>query len=86
MMLDAIIHSQDNSKAIFDLEREMLELNPPNVWNSNIKGNIERNMEVEFEKYALAVLEGSGLDIEKVSVKTFYAREELLTDKSKSNK
>ena len=36
---------------IFQAEKGMLELKKPNVWNTNIAGNMEVETEVEFEKF-----------------------------------
>lgn len=63
----------------------MLEQRKPNVWNTNIVGNMEVETEVEFEKFLVSLSEHTTENPEDFSVFKFYALIELLTEKSKKN-
>lgn len=59
-------------------------MRPPNVWNINEPGNMEIEMEVEFEKLLIAVSEFTNEDIDELSTYRFYALISYLEDKNKS--
>lgn len=85
-LLEQIIDSEkDLSEDIFNVEKEILENDKPNIWNVHIdsKNNMERVLEVEFQKYALAVTEDSSMRIEQTSVMTFYSKVLQLKEKYK---
>ena len=63
----------------------MLELRKPNVWNTNIAGNMEVETEVEFEKFLVSLSEYTNENLEEITVFRFYALIDLLTEKSKKN-
>ena len=84
VMLDAIIDQetkQDDN--IFDIEKQILETDKPNVWNVWTPGNMERVLEVEFRKFGIAVMEHSSESIEQISTFTFYSTVEHLKEKFK---
>ena len=84
-MLDNITDpGEEKEKQIFNLEKLILERNPPNIWNTHLPENMERFFESEFNKFLLAVCDNSNLDIDKVTVKTFYSKVEQIQDKHKS--
>ena len=63
----------------------MLELKKPNVWNTNIAGNMEVETEVEFEKFLVSLSEYTNENLEEITVFRFYALIDLLTEKHKKN-
>ena len=68
---------------IFDLEKNILRHNRPNTWNVHEEGNMERTLEVDFQKFGVAVTELTGMDLNTVSTFTFYASVEHLKEKNK---
>lgn len=64
----------------------MLSQEPNNVWNVNKKGNMEVEMESEFEKYFLSVSEMTSLDIDEISVFRFNAFVEKIKENSHNKK
>lgn len=85
MLLDKIIfQEQDNSKELFEVEADILSRDKPNVWNVWETNNMERALEVDFQKFAIAVTENSGgQDLETIKTFTFYATVEYLKEKFK---
>ncbi|AHK11384.1 tail assembly chaperone [Flavobacterium sp. phage 1/32] len=81
--LDSIIKSEDFSEEIYNFEKQMLELKKPNIWNVYAEGNLEIQMEVEFEKFLLAVSEHTNEKIDEVSTFRFYALVDFLKEKFK---
>lgn len=67
-------------------DKNMLSMNTPSSWNINAKDNMERRMEIDFEKYLFAVAEHTKIDVEEVSVYRFYALEEFIREKLSKNK
>lgn len=82
-MLDGLIESKDNEKHIFDIEKDILKEDKPNVWNIHQEDNMERTLEVDFHKFAIAVTEKTGQKISEIMTFTFYATVEYLTDKNR---
>ena len=82
--LDGIIE-EDESKLdlIYNLEKQMLEFRKPNVWNVHAEGNMEVLMEVDFEKFLLAVSEHTNEKVDEVNTFRFYALIDLLKEKFK---
>lgn len=84
LMLDNITDPGEQKEIeIFELERLILERNPPNIWNTYLPENMELFLESEFNKFLLSVCENSNLDIDKLTVKTFYSKVEQIKDKNK---
>ncbi len=82
--LDSIIDSEvSQEKVIFEIEKEILENDKPNIWNVWKKGNMERVLEVDFQKFAISVTEQTSTELEKMSTFRFYATVEYLTEKNK---
>lgn len=81
--VDSIINSEDFSEEIYNFEKQMLELRKPNIWNVYAEGNLEIQMEVEFEKFLLAVSEHTNERIDEVSTFRFYALVDFLKEKFK---
>lgn len=83
LLIDQIINNEkDISDKKFKVEKSILETDKPNIWNVNISGNMEREMEVEFYKYAHSVTESSSIDIEDTTVFAFYTKVEQIMDKT----
>jgi len=85
MQCDEIIYKRDFTENIFTVEKEMLENSKPNIWNVHREGNMERTLEVDFEKYATSIKEHIDLDIETTTTFTFYATVEHLIEKLTPN-
>lgn len=85
VMLDSIIEKKIDEKSLFEVEKEILESDKPNVWNVHKKGNMERVLEVEFQKFAISVIEKTKQDLSSLTTFTFYATVEHLKEKHKSN-
>ncbi len=68
------------------LERNILQQDKPNQWNVHIEDNMERALEVDFQKFAVAVQELTGIKITETTVFTFYAAVEHLKEKHKKQK
>lgn len=84
--VDLIIDENEAYKEeIFQAEKGMLELKKPNVWNTNIAGNMEVETEVEFEKFLVSLSEYTNENLEEITVFRFYALIDLLTEKHKKN-
>ena len=84
--VDLIIDEDEAYKEeIFQAEKGMLELKKPNVWNTNIAGNMEVETEVEFEKFLVSLSEYTNENLEEITVFRFYALIDLLKKKNKNN-
>lgn len=83
VLLDSITDEDDQTENIFNVEKEILETDKPNVWNVWTDGNMERVLEVDFRKFAIAVMEHSSESIEQISTFTFYSTVEHLREKFK---
>lgn len=77
------IAGEDVEGNIQEIERQMLEMRTPNVWNINEPGNMEMAMEVDFEKLLVAVSEFTSEKIDELSAFRFYALIEYLEEKHK---
>ena len=83
-LLDSVIEDDNMiDEKVFGIEKEILESDKPNIWNVHRKGNMERAIEVDFQKFALAVTEESPLRLEDTMTFTFYANVERLKEKYK---
>jgi hypothetical protein len=76
---------EENEKALFEIEKEILLKNAPRSWNVYVKGNMEIEMEVEFEKYLIAVSEHTNESIESMSVFRFETMVNYLKEKNSKN-
>ncbi len=83
--LDSIINPTKNyDEEVYIIEKELLQMDKPNVWNIYTPGNMERSLEVDFQKFALSVTEDMGSDLTGVSTFSFYAKVELLKEQKNS--
>lgn len=73
-------------KQLYETEKELLEMDKPNVWNVWQGKNMERALEVDFQKFGIAVTELSAQSLAEISTFTFYATVEHLKEKHKPNK
>ena len=64
----------------------MLGFNPPEVWNINTEGNMERQMEVDFEILLIAISDHTGIPVDNITVRRFYAIMDYLEEKNKTSK
>ena len=86
IMCDNIIDSEEpDNEGLYKTEWEILQHDKPNVWNVWMKGNMERALEVDFQKFAISVTEVSNQRIEDISTFTFYATVEHLKEKYRKN-
>jgi len=72
-------------REIFDSEKRLLLKNTPNIWNVNTEGNSEIEMEVDFEKFMIAISEHTNENIDDISVFRFYVIVEFIKEKSIKN-
>lgn len=86
LILDSIINQQIEEDQIFNVEKEILETDKPNVWNVWKKGNMERVLEVEFHKFAISVVEKLKQPLDTLTTFTFYATVEHLKEVYKPKK
>lgn len=83
-LLEEIIQpGKDNERFLYETEREILEHDKPNVWNVWKSENMERVLEVDFQKFAISVTENAGQELTKLTTFTFYATVEYLKEKFK---
>lgn len=73
----------NNQKEVYEVEKEILIGDKPNRWNVWIEGNMERQLEVDFHKYLIAVSEHTAIDIKETTTFTFYSIVEHLQEKKK---
>lgn len=83
LLLDSIIEKKNVDDPLYKLEREILEHDKPNVWNIHNQENMERMLEVDFQKFAIAVTQHTNQDLAKLTTFTFYASVEYLKEKYK---
>lgn len=85
-MLDAMINGTDlESEQLYSVEHGILQYDKPNIWNVWKEENMERVLEVDFQKFAISVTEVSNQRIEDITTFTFYATVEHLKEKYKRN-
>jgi len=77
------IETEEFKDELYKVEKEILNYDKPNSWNVYDDHNMERELEVDFQKFGVAVAAQVGVDINKVSTFTFYASLEHLKDKNK---
>jgi hypothetical protein len=82
LLCDEIITETEVEKPLFEVEKEILENDKPNKWDVWADNNMERILEVDFQKFALNVTELSGLKLKETSTFTFYASVEYLKEKN----
>lgn len=88
-MCDSVISINDNNfeeNTIYNIERELLQNEDPNVWNVHTDGNIDKQIEIDFRMYALTVVDYLNLDLENISVFEFYSSVKYLKNKFKKKK
>lgn len=85
-LLDKIIFQDETCKPkIYEIEKEILEIDKPNIWNVWQDNNMERILEVDFQKFGIAVTELSGQSLTDITTFTFYATVEHLKEKHQKN-
>lgn len=85
-LFDSVIEDKDNAEQVFNIEKEILEDDKPNIWNVWQDNNMERVLEVDFQKFAISVTKMSGQNINDITTFTFYATVEQLKEENKKNK
>jgi hypothetical protein len=87
VLLDQVIENrEDPSDELFDVEKEILENDKPNIWNVWKTGNMERVLEVDFQKFAISVMKHTGQVLDNMTTFTFYASVDLLKEETKTSK
>lgn len=76
--------NEENRLELHEAEKEILLLNPPRSWNVYVAGNMEIEMEVEFEKFLISVSEHTNENIETISVFKFNVLVDYLKEKNKN--
>jgi len=82
LLCDEIITEKEVDVPLYEVEKEILENDKPNKWDVWSENNMERILEVDFQKFALNVTELTGSDLRKMSTFTFYASVEYLKEKN----
>lgn len=81
--LKTIIEETDKYlNEINEIEKEILGFIKPNVWNVFVKGNMEVELEVEFEKLLASLSEHTNELVDNFSVFRFYAFIDMITEKN----
>lgn len=80
--VNGILDREDYSDIINNHERNMLMINKPNNWNVFRKGNLEIEMEVDFEKFMFAVSEHTNKNIDNITVFGFYSLTGYIKEKN----
>ena len=80
--LNCIINDIEESKRTKEIEKRLLQMEGQNIWNVNQKGNMEVQMETDFEKFLISVSEHTKEDINKITVFRFYALIEFIKEKN----
>lgn len=83
--LDEIIDGEVK-KEKDEVEKRILLMDKPNIWNVYHKGNMEVEMEVEFTKFLFAVGEETNQDVTDISVFDFYTLIQWIEEKHSKNK
>lgn len=86
MEVDEILTGIESDKEIFQHEKNMLLMDTPGNWNVNVKGNLEVEMEIEFEKMMFTVSEHTTEDINEITVFRFYSLIGFIKEKAQNNK
>lgn len=81
-LLDGIINGEFDEDGLFTIEKEILEHDKPNNWNVWVSNNMERTLEVDFQKFGIAVAERTNQKLEEMMTFTFYATLEHLKEKN----
>jgi hypothetical protein len=76
-----IEQSQDSELRIEQAEKDILQMLKPHVWNIYEDGNMEIEMEVEFEKFLIAVSQHINTDIDDIKTFRFYSLVTYLKEK-----
>lgn len=85
-LLDVVIDDGRNyDETLFKVEKEILEHDKPNIWNIYHEENMERALEVDFQKFGIAVTNMTGQKLEETTTMTFFASVEHLEEKHKNN-
>lgn len=84
--MDGIIDDKNVDDDVYKIEKEILSHSKPHVWNVHVEGNMERILEVDFQKFAISVTELTGMDLNEITTFTFYASVEHLKEKFKPQK
>ena len=84
-LLDSVIEHDKpgHNEKLFDIEKQILEIEKPNVWNVWKENNMERVLEVDSRKFGIAITESTNQNIEEITTFTFYASVEHLKEKFK---
>jgi hypothetical protein len=82
LLCDEIIDEKEIKDPLFEVEKELLENDKPNKWDIWADNNMERILEVDFQKFALNVTQLSGMNLNDTSTFAFYAGVEYLKEKN----
>lgn len=86
-LLDQVIEGKEGvNDELFNIEKEILENDKPNIWNVWKTGNMERALEVDFQKFAISVTKHTGQNLDNMTTFTFYAAVDLLKEETKTSK
>lgn len=83
--LDLLITQNQNEDELNRVQKRVLGAFPTNIWNVNISGNMEVQMEVEFKKFLFSISDQTNQDIRQLSAFDFYALLDSLKERNKKN-
>ncbi|HET8839750.1 MAG TPA: hypothetical protein VFM82_12240 [Flavobacteriaceae bacterium] len=83
--LETIIDPDHNTKELEELKKKVLAAFPTNIWNVNIPGNMEVQMEVEFKKFLFSISDQTNQNPIELSVFDFYALLDSLKERRKKD-
>lgn len=84
--VEQILTGISQEEAIGRHEKNMLLMDVPNNWNINVSGNMEVEMEVEFEKFLMSVAEHTTEDMDSITVFKFYSLIQYIKEKNVKDK
>lgn len=77
--------SEENKNRLFDQELRILQGRRVGIWNLYNSGNLEVKMEVDFEKFLMAVGDTAKVDVELLTTFRFYSLLDYLKEKVEKN-
>lgn len=85
LLLDDVIEGNAEEN-IYEVEKEILEHDRPNIWNVFLENNMEKILEVDFNKFIFQVKEHININHKEITVFEFYSALDFIKDKQQSNK
>lgn len=71
--LEKLINPNQSEDEFNQVQKRVLGAFPTNIWNINVDGNMEVQMEVEFKKFLFSISDQTTQNPKELSVFDFYA-------------